>query len=213
MVPFASKTAVCGSSALPSGILYSVTAPECGSSLPIYPLAFPVNQMLPLESATSPCGPESSIFSAYSLKLPVLGSTRPILFCICSVNHSAPSPPTAGSCGCAPLVGTSHSLMVTLSSPTRVALAGAGFSPSPGAPLPARTCAEARTTSKTPQLESNRQRIVTFALFIAFIAASYGAYRGVGASQRRSLGPFPMVILCGVQREGFFFAATGLFCW
>src|SRR6266403_3854130 len=74
--------------------------------------------MLPFESATRPCGPEPSIFSAYSLKTPVLGSTRPSLFCSCSVNHSAPSVPTAGSCGCAPFVGTSHSRIVTFSSPT-----------------------------------------------------------------------------------------------
>src|SRR6266436_7963186 len=74
--------------------------------------------MLPLESATGPCGPESSIFSAYSWNTPVLGSTRPSLFCNCSVNHSAPSVPTAGSCGCAPFVGTSHSRIVTFSSPT-----------------------------------------------------------------------------------------------
>src|SRR5882724_6819448 len=74
--------------------------------------------MFPLESATRPCGPESSIFSAYSWNAPVLGSTRPSLFCNCSVNHSAPSAPTAGSCGCAPFVGSSHSRIVTLSSPT-----------------------------------------------------------------------------------------------
>src|SRR6266446_8620671 len=74
--------------------------------------------MLPLESATRPCGPESSIFSVYSWNAPVLGSTRPSLFCSCSVNHSAPSVPTAGSCGCAPFVGTSHSRIVTFSSPT-----------------------------------------------------------------------------------------------
>src|SRR5260370_34905625 len=77
--------------------------------------------MLPLESATRPCGPESSIFSAYSLKTPVLGSTLPILFCNCSVNHSAPAGPTAGSWGCAPLVGTFHSRIVTFSSLTSVA--------------------------------------------------------------------------------------------
>src|SRR6267378_4277581 len=68
--------------------------------------------MFPLESATKPCGPESSIFSAYSWNTPVLGSTRPSLFCNCSVNHSAPSVPTAGSCGCAPFQGTSHSRIV-----------------------------------------------------------------------------------------------------
>src|SRR5260370_40284444 len=82
------------------------------------PLKFPVNQIFPSRSATSPCGPESSIFSAYSLNAPVEGSSRPILLTICSVNQSAPSCPTAGSCGCAPFVGTSHSRIVTFSSLT-----------------------------------------------------------------------------------------------
>src|SRR5437762_8744876 len=119
-MPSASNTKECGSSAFLSGILYSLTSPVFASSLPMYPLKFPVNQMLSSESATSPCGPELSTFRGNSLNAPVDGSTRPILFCICSVNQSAPSIPTAGSCGWAPLVGTSHSLMVIFSSPTSV---------------------------------------------------------------------------------------------
>src|SRR6266851_7834286 len=93
-------------------------APVFGSSLPMYPLKFPVNQIFPSRSATKPCGPESSSFSGNSLNVPVTGSSRPSLLAICSVNHSAPSVPTAGSCGCAPFVGTSHSRIVTFSSPT-----------------------------------------------------------------------------------------------
>src|SRR6266404_4897227 len=115
-VPLASKTTVCGSSAFSTGMRYSFTSPVFGSSLPIYPAKFPVNQMLPSPSETSPCGPEFVTCNGYSLNSPVLGSSRPILLAICSVNHKAPSAPTAGSCGCAPLVGTAHSLMLTLSS-------------------------------------------------------------------------------------------------
>src|SRR5258707_13831984 len=102
----------------------------------MYPFAFPVNQIFPFVSATSPCGPESSIFSTYSLKLPLAGSNRPSLFCNCSVNHKEPSGAIAGSCGCAPLVGTSNSLMLTFNSPTdptpdavEQAVVGAGVHP------------------------------------------------------------------------------------
>src|SRR5438552_1061912 len=96
-VPSRSNTAVCGSSAFSSGILYSVTTPVRGSSFPMYAATFPVNQILPSRSATSPCGPELSTLSGYSLNSPVAGSSRPILFASWPVYHSAPSAPTAGS--------------------------------------------------------------------------------------------------------------------
>src|SRR2546423_2078151 len=194
MIPLASKTAVCGSSALPSGILYSVTAPVCGSSLPMYALAFPVNQILPLESATSPCGPESSIFSAYSLKAPVFGSTRPILFCICSVNHSAPSPPTAGSCGCAPLVGTSHSLMVTFSS-----LTVAGNATAPGRGLACTKPCRARK-SETRKITDAEKRITELATLCLLTETSHAPAvkkRGIGMQVAGSR--VPMVILPGSE--------------
>src|SRR5258708_27671655 len=127
----------------------------------MYPFAFPVNQIFPFVSATSPGGPESSIFSTYSLKLPLAGSNRPSLFCNCSVNHKEPSGARAGSCGCAPLVGTSHSLMVTFNSPTVPAaegvargVVGAGFSlPALAGPFSPRP-PTARATA-TPPLQEN----------------------------------------------------------
>src|SRR5215475_11739223 len=73
-----------------------------------------VNQILPCWSATSPCGPDSGVFSGYSLNSPVFGSRRPSLLAICPVYQSEPSGATAGSCGRALGVGTSHSLMETL---------------------------------------------------------------------------------------------------
>jgi len=71
-VPARSKIRVCGSFASGSGILYSVTAPVFGSSLPIKAPVFPVYQMLPFASSTRPCGPEWTVFNGYSLILPVL---------------------------------------------------------------------------------------------------------------------------------------------
>src|SRR5713101_6521264 len=75
-MPCPSNTAVCGSSAFSTGILYSVTLPVRGSSFPIYPPEIAVNQMLPSLSATSPCGPEFGVFSGYSLNSPVFGSSQ-----------------------------------------------------------------------------------------------------------------------------------------
>src|SRR5215475_15025073 len=72
-----------------------------------------VNQILPCWSATSPCGPDSGVFSGYSLNSPVLGSRRPSLLAICPVYQSEPSGATAGSCGRELGVGTSHSLIET----------------------------------------------------------------------------------------------------
>src|SRR5712692_5565096 len=150
----------------------------------MYPFPFPVNQMFPFASATSPCGPESSIFSTYSLKAPLAGSNRPSLFCNCSVNHNEPSGAIAGSCGCAPLVGTSHSLIVTFNSPTAAAAAAvtgvveAGFSPparagpSPLAPRAARATATPRVketapAKKIPHPKISPTKIVNIRLLIS----------------------------------------------
>src|SRR5215471_21458217 len=70
--------------------------------------------MLPFLSATSPCGPDSGVFSGYSLNSPVFGSRRPSLLAICPVYQREPSGARAGSCGRELGVGTSHSLMETL---------------------------------------------------------------------------------------------------
>src|ERR1700680_4243556 len=120
--------------------------------------------MFPFASATNPCGPESSIFSAYSLNVPLAGSNRPSLFCNCSVNHKDPSGATAGSCGCAPLVGTSHSLIVTLSSAT----AGGGALPGRAA----KACATPRVSETPvakiiPKPKTNPTSIVIARLLIA----------------------------------------------
>src|ERR1700745_4462814 len=90
---------------------YSVTLQVRGSSLPMYPLKFAVNQMFPCESATRPCGPESAVSSGNSLICPVLGSSLPSLFAICPVYQREPSGATAGASGREFGVGRSNSLM------------------------------------------------------------------------------------------------------
>src|SRR5216683_6797742 len=159
-IPRESNTAVCGSSAFSSGIWYTFTSPLFGSSFPIYPFPFPVNQIFPLASATNPCGPESSIFSVYSLNVPLAGSSRPSLFCNCSVNHSDPSGATAGSCGCAPFVGTSHSLILTFSSPT--------LAPGTRAAITRTTppVSETPAANKIPQTKINPAKIVIIRLLM-----------------------------------------------
>src|SRR2546430_9611254 len=98
-MPALSKIRVCGSFASGSGILYSVTLPVFGSSLPTSAPVFPVYQMLPALSSTRPCGPEWGVLSGYSLTWLVLGSTRPSTFAICPVYQSEPSRAASGSCG------------------------------------------------------------------------------------------------------------------
>ncbi len=53
-VPFLSKIGVCGSRAAGSGILYSVTSPVFGLSLPMSAAELPVYQMLPSLSTVKP---------------------------------------------------------------------------------------------------------------------------------------------------------------
>src|SRR5438132_13719846 len=94
----------------------------------MYPLLLAVNQMLPLLSATRPCGPDPSIGNGYSLICPVVVSTRPSLLANCPVYQSAPSGVASGSCGREPLVGTAHSLKLTLELPRTITAGGLGFS-------------------------------------------------------------------------------------
>src|SRR2546430_15524956 len=56
-MPLPSMAMVWGSLAFGSGILYSLTSPVLGSSLPTRFMWLPVNQMLPSLSSTRPCGP------------------------------------------------------------------------------------------------------------------------------------------------------------
>src|SRR3977135_685444 len=105
-MPALSKISVCGSFASGSGILYSVTAPVFGSSLPINAPVFPVYQMLPPPSSTRPCGPEWVVFNGYSLILPLFGSTRPSTLAIWPVYQSDPSLAASGSCGRQPGVAS-----------------------------------------------------------------------------------------------------------
>src|SRR6476659_5649532 len=104
---------VCGSRAFAFGILYSVTLPVLGSTLPINPAALPVYQMLPSLSACSPCGTEFGVGSGNSLNCCVAGSKRPIVLARCAVYHTDPSGATAGSCGYAGLLGVIHSSIFT----------------------------------------------------------------------------------------------------
>src|SRR5258706_309912 len=127
-MPLRSKIRVCGSFASGSGILYSVTEPVFGSSLPINAPVFPVYQMLPFASSTRPCGPERTVFNGYSLILPVLGSTRPSTLAIWPVYQSDPSLAASGSCGREPGVGTGQIFIATFSGPSIPAPAGFAFS-------------------------------------------------------------------------------------
>src|ERR1051325_8102819 len=68
---------VCGSRALGFGILYSVTLPVLGSTLPMRPAELPVNQTLPSLSGCRPCGPAFGVIDENSLNCPVFGSNRP----------------------------------------------------------------------------------------------------------------------------------------
>ena len=99
---------VCGSCAFLFGILYSVTLPVFGSTLPMRPAALPEYQMLPSLSACRPCGPDPAVGSAYSLNCCVAGSKRPMTFARWPVYQMDPSGATAGSCGYAGLLGVIH---------------------------------------------------------------------------------------------------------
>src|SRR5919198_1928385 len=115
---------VCGSLAFGSGILYSVTSPLFGSSLPITLAWLPVNQILPSLSSTRPCGPVCGVLSVYSLTAPVFGSTRPSLLIICPVYQIEPSLAASGSCGREPGVGTGHSLIAAWTGPSTILAGG-----------------------------------------------------------------------------------------
>src|SRR5713226_1938784 len=127
-IPLRSKIRVCGSFTSGSGILYSVTAPVFGSSLPINAPVLPVYQMLPSLSSTRPCGPECGVLRGYSLKRPVFGSSRPSTLFIWPVYQSDPSLVARGSCGRDPDVGTCHSLIETLVGPGITTPTGLSFS-------------------------------------------------------------------------------------
>src|SRR5919106_4284807 len=107
-VPFLSKTAVCGSLAAGSGILYSVILPVRGSSLPIVPLLFPVYQMLPSWSGVTVWGfaPSGNVYSQTS---PVLGLIRPTRLAHIPAHQIDPSGACTGSRDRWPSVGTFHS--------------------------------------------------------------------------------------------------------
>src|SRR5712664_2632540 len=67
--------------------------------------------MCPVLSATSPCGPEPGVLSAYSLNWPLLGSNRPSTLALKPVYQSEPSGAASGSCGKVLAFGRSHSRM------------------------------------------------------------------------------------------------------
>src|SRR5438477_525085 len=123
-MPLGSKISVCGSFASGTGILYSVTAPVFGSSLPIKAPVFPVYQMFPSRSSTRPCGPEWGVLRGNSLNRPVFGSSRPSTLFIWPVYQSDPSAVARGSCGRDPGVGTGHSLMEIFADPGITTAAG-----------------------------------------------------------------------------------------
>src|SRR4030095_1085571 len=89
MRPSCRNAMVCGSRAFGFGILYSVTLPLFGSTLPMSPAALPVYQMLPSLSACRPCGPEFGVGSVNSLNSCVFGSKRPMTFARWPVYRSA----------------------------------------------------------------------------------------------------------------------------
>src|SRR5262245_24070199 len=108
-IPFLSKTAVCGSFAFGSGILYSVTLPVAGSTLPTVPFLLPLYQGMPLSSSHTECG---SAFggSLYSFIAPVAGSSRPIRLPNCPAHQIDPSAAWIGSRERWPSVGICHSV-------------------------------------------------------------------------------------------------------
>ena len=95
-IPFLSNTAVCGSFAAGSGILYSVTLPVAGSTLPTVPFLFPEYQGMPLSSSHTECG---SAFGGnlYSFISPVAGLSRPIRLPNCPAHQIEPSSAWIGS--------------------------------------------------------------------------------------------------------------------
>src|SRR5262245_25808853 len=126
-MPFGAKSGVWGSRTS-SGSLYSVTSPVFGSSLPMYPFEFAVNQRLPSLSNSRPCGPEPGVLSGYSLDCPVLGSTRPRTLANIPVHQIVPPGPGSGSCGREPSDGAFHSLMATFTGPGITTACGRGRS-------------------------------------------------------------------------------------
>lgn len=110
-----------------SGILYSVTSPVFGLTLPTRPAALPVYQMLPCRSSTSPCGAECSVFSGYSFTLPLFGSMRPSALTICPVYQSEPSFAASGSCGREAGVATCQAFIDTFTGPGTITASGRPF--------------------------------------------------------------------------------------
>jgi hypothetical protein len=99
-------------------MVYSVTLPVRGSSLPTTAPPLPVYQMLPSRSSTSPCGPECAVFSGNSFTLPVFGSMRPSMLVIWPVYQSEPSRVASGSCGREPgVMPFSNTCIETCSGP------------------------------------------------------------------------------------------------
>src|SRR5262249_60404400 len=125
-MPLPSMAMVWGSFAFGSGILYSVTSPVLGSSLPTRLIWLPVNQMLPSLSSVRPCGPVCGVLSGYSLIAPVLGSRRPSLPDSSPVYQIAPSRVASGSCGREPGVGTGQSSIFASTGPGMTTAAGRG---------------------------------------------------------------------------------------
>ena len=118
--PLSSNTAVCGSLAAGSGILYSVILPVLGSSLPTVPLPLPVYQIFPSRSGVMLCGKAFS-GNAYSQTSPVFGLIRPTRLPNCPQYQIIPSGVCTGSRARWPSWGTFHSRKVIDASPrTRV---------------------------------------------------------------------------------------------
>jgi hypothetical protein len=108
-MPFLSKTAVCGSFAFGSCILYSVTLPVAGSTLPTVPFLLPVYQGMPLSSSQTECG-NAFGGSLYSFISPVAGLSRPIRLPNCPAHQMVPSAAWIGSRERWPSVGICHSV-------------------------------------------------------------------------------------------------------
>src|SRR3977135_3742300 len=106
-IPFFADAAVCRCFPAGSGILYSVTFPVAGSTLPTVPFLLPEYQGMPLSSSHTECG-NALGGNLYSFISPVAGLSRPIRLPNCPAPQIEPSAAWIGSRERGPSGGICH---------------------------------------------------------------------------------------------------------